>query len=86
MEQPAKAKSSRSISAEFKKVSKKEILEPVEIVTAIAVEGSNGVHQDSILHGMPPVATHSSEVKLEEEEEHIDVGHGCEHGNGYVIG
>lgn len=77
MEQAAKAKTERIISAELKKAARKpELQERVESITAMVAESSNGVHQDSILHGMPPVPTKSEGMRPDEEEEQVDMDMG----------
>ncbi|XP_030827948.1 lysine-specific demethylase 5A isoform X2 [Strongylocentrotus purpuratus] len=77
MEQAAKAKTERIISAELKKAARKpELQERVESITAMVAESSNGVHHDSILHGMPPVPTKSEGMRRDEEEEQVDMDMG----------
>nr|XP_054751747.1 lysine-specific demethylase 5A-like isoform X1 [Lytechinus pictus] len=78
MEQAAKAKTDRIISAELKKAARKsELQERVESITSRVTESSNkSVHQDSILHGMLPVPTQSDGMVLDQEEEQVDMDMG----------
>ncbi|XP_071492108.1 lysine-specific demethylase 5A-like [Diadema antillarum] len=79
-EQAARVKTERIILAELEKAAKKpELQERMESMATMVADGSGGVHQDSILHGMPPVARQIERVKVEdveEEEEHVDMDMG----------